>query len=524
LFDFKHSRSRGQAAGRRKKLRDGEESCEINEEDCGMSYLGIDIGTSAVKAVLVNSEQKLISQSSIPLKVSRPEKLWSEQNPEDWWRATCLAIENLMENNKSAFTALKAIGITGQMHGAICLDKNNKPLRPAILWNDGRSHQECDILNNHPAGFKGINGNIVMPGFTAPKLLWIQKHEPKIFKKIYKVLLPKDYIRFKLSQDYATDLSDASGTSWLDVGSRCWSEQLLAATNLTIEQMPKLYEGTEVTGELSLDLASKWGISKKIKIVASAGDNAAGAISLGIIEPNRAMLSIGTSGVYFVPGIEFKPAPDKGFHTFCYCVPNMWHQMGVILSAASCLSWWLKVTGVKSETQLIAEIENKGISSQQNVPIFLPYLSGERTPHNNPFAQGVFFGISHITSRAELTKAVLEGVAFAIADCQAVLKEAGTDVTKISVIGGGTKSKYWGRILANIVNKPLFYHNEGELGPAFGAARLSIIGDQNLPVNEIVTFPKIAHTIDPNQREHENYMLRFELYRKIYQQLRPSFC
>ncbi|KPJ67901.1 MAG: xylulose kinase [Coxiella sp. DG_40] len=487
-----------------------------------MTYLGIDIGTSAVKTVLVNDEQKLISQSSVPLKISRSKKLWSEQNPEDWWLATCLAIENVKKNNKSALAALKAIGVTGQMHGAVCIDKNNKPLRPAILWNDGRSYQECDILNNHPADFKGINGNTVMPGFTAPKLLWIQQHEAKIFNKIYKVLLPKDYIRFKLSQDYATDLSDASGTSWLDVGNRCWSERLLAATKLTIEQMPKLFEGTEVTGELSSDLASQWGTSKNVKIIAGAGDNAAGAVSLGIIEPNRAMLSIGTSGVYFVPCMEFKPNPEKGFHTFCHCIPNKWHQMGVILSAASCFSWWLKITGEKTENRLITEVKRSG--SLRNVPIFLPYLSGERTPHDNPFAQGVFFGITHDTNRLALTQAVLEGVAFAIADCQAVLKEAGTETTQVSVIGGGAKNKYWGTILANIINKTLLYHNESELGPAFGAARLAIIGDLNVPVDEIATFPKIGHTINPNQREHENYMVRFELYRKIYQQLRPSFC
>jgi xylulokinase len=488
-----------------------------------MTYLGIDIGTSAVKAVLVNDEQELISQTSIPLKISRPKKLWSEQNPEGWWLATCSAIENLKKNNKSALAALKAIGITGQMHGAVCVDKNNKPLRPAILWNDGRSYQECDILNKHPANFKSINGNTVMPGFTAPKLLWIQQYEPKIFNKIYKVLLPKDYIRFKLSRDYATDLSDASGTSWLDVGNRCWSEQLLAPTNLTINQMPKLYEGTEVTGELSSDLASQWGTSKDVKIIAGAGDNAAGAVSLGIIEPNRAMLSIGTSGVYFVPCIEFKPDPEKGFHTFCHCIPNRWHQMGVILSAASCLSWWLKTTGKKTENCLIAEVK-KTAHSLRNIPIFLPYLSGERTPHNNPFAQGVFFGITHDTSRLALTQAVLEGVAFAIADCQTVLKEAATEATQVSVIGGGAKNKYWGTILANIINKPLLYHNESELGPAFGAARLAIIGDLNVPVNEIATSPKIGHTINPNQREHENYMVRFNLYHKIYQQLRSSFC
>jgi xylulokinase len=397
------------------------------------------------------------------------------------------------------------------MHGATCIDKNNKALRPAILWNDGRSHEECDILNNHPADFKAINGNTVMPGFTAPKLLWLQKHESDTFRKIHKVLLPKDYIRFKLSGDYASDLSDASGTSWLDVGRRCWSEKLLAATNLTIEHMPTVYEGTEITGILRTDLARSWGMTNEVKIVAGAGDNAAGAISLGITEADRAMLSLGTSGVYFVPSTKFVPDPAKGFHTFCHCVPNKWHQMGVILSAASCLNWWLKTTNIKNETQLIAEIET---SKLQDVPLFLPYLSGERTPHNDPFAQGVFFGMTHNTGRSELTQAVLEGVAFAIFDCQSVLKQVGTEVDKISIIGGGAKSKYWGEILANVLDKPLFYHNESALGPAFGAACLAA---------DSISQPKATDIIYPNGAQHEMYMHKFSQYQKLYNSLKPLF-
>jgi len=474
-----------------------------------MAYLGIDIGTSAVKIVLIDAKQQYISQASIPLTVSRPKPLWSEQNPEDWWQATCLAIEKL--KHETDLSEVKAIGLTGQMHGATCIDKNNKPLRPAILWNDGRSYKECEILNKHPADFKTINGNTVMPGFTAPKLLWLKKHEPDVFKKISKVLLPKDYIRLKLSGDYASDLSDASGTAWLDVGKRVWSPQLLAATDLTIEHMPKVYEGTEITGELKADLAHKWGMTNKVKIIAGAGDNAAGAISLGITEPDRAMLSLGTSGVYFVPCTKFTPDPSKGFHTFCHCIPNRWHQMGVILSAASCLDWWGKITNMDA-AQLLTEAENHTL---KNVPIFLPYLSGERTPHNNPFAQGVFFGITHNTSRPELTQAILEGVAFAIADCQTVLKEVSTEVEQISIIGGGAKSKYWGQIIADVLNKPLSYHNESLLGPAFGAARLAMLGDINIP--------EVTNIIHTNIGQHEKYMLKLNKYRKIYQQLEQLF-
>lgn len=485
-----------------------------------MSYLGIDLGTSGVKVVLIDAVQHCIAQASIPLTVSRPKDLWSEQNPEDWWQATCNAIDNLKASNNNELAAVKAIGITGQMHGATCIDKNNLPLRPAILWNDCRSHAECEVLNQHPADFKGINGNMVMPGFTAPKLLWLQQHEPEIFKQIHKVLLPKDYIRLQLSGDYASDLSDAAGTSWLDVKNRCWSEQLLAATNLNLEQMPKVYEGTEVTGVLLADLAAKWGMSSEVKIVAGAGDNAAGAISLGIIKENRAMLSLGTSGVYFVPCASFNPDPSKGLHTFCHCIPNTWHQMGVILSAASCLSWWGEVTGQQDTAKLVAKAEQKTL---QQVPLFLPYLSGERTPHNDSFAKGVFFGMTHTTGQAEFIQAVLEGVAFAIADCQNALQEVGTEVAEISIIGGGAKSKYWGQILASVLNKPLSYHNESELGPAFGAARLAMIGDLAAPVGEIASLPKVIDVIHPKPRQNEIYMERFGRYRKLYQQLKSSF-
>jgi sugar (pentulose or hexulose) kinase len=413
-----------------------------------MAYLGIDIGTSAVKAVLIDAEQQYISQASIPLTVSRPQELWSEQNPDDWWHATCFVIEKLTA--EPALADVRAIGLTGQMHGATCIDNNNKPLRPAILWNDGRSYEECDILNKHPADFKAINGNTVMPGFTAPKLLWLKKQEPEVFKNIYKVLLPKDYIRLKLSGDYASDLSDASGTAWLDVGKRAWSEQLLTATDLNIEHMPKVYEGTEITGELKADLAHKWGMINKVKIIAGAGDNAAG-------------------------------------------------------------DWWRKITNMDEE-QLITEAEHNTL---KNVPLFLPYLSGERTPHNNPFAQGVFFGITHNTNRPELTQAVLEGVAFAIANCQAVLKKVGTEVEQISVIGGGAKSKYWSQIMADVLNKPLAYHNESLLGPAFGAARLAMM--------ENINVPEITEIIYPNTEKIDNYVIKLKKYCKIYQQLRQLF-
>lgn len=485
-----------------------------------MSYLGIDVGTSAVKVVVIDDTQRCLAQASINLEISRPQPLWSEQNPEDWWQATQQAIATIAKNNSDALKQIKAIGLTGQMHGAVCLDSNNKVIRPAILWNDGRSHAECAILNNHPANFQKINGNLVMPGFTAPKLLWLQRHEPESFARVHKVLLPKDYIRFCLSNDFAADLSDASGTSWLDVAKRCWSKELLAATDLTIDHMPKLYEGTEITGELRKDLATKWGITEPVAIVAGAGDNAAGAISIGVIDPHHAMLSLGTSGVYFVATDTYQPALTGNFHTFCHCIPKKWHQMGVILSAASCLSWWSAQTG-HSEAELLTEAEHA--ADHGTTPIFLPYLSGERTPHNNPFAQGVFFGITHNSMRADLTKAVIEGVTFAMTDCQDVLGSSAANVKQISVIGGGARSQYWGQILATCLNKPLLYHDESLLGPSFGAARLALIAHQKASVAKIATIPVATATIEPDAAHRQFYLAKFAKYRKLYQQLKPLF-
>lgn len=481
-----------------------------------MLYLGIDIGTSAIKIVLTKANQQVLAQLSQPLTVSRPQPLWSEQAPEDWWQVVDQIIQTLAKEHD--LSAVQAIGVAGQMHGAVCLGRDDQVLRPAILWNDGRSHQQCDILNAHPADFKRINGNTVMPGFTAPKLLWLQQHEPAVFADIHKVLLPKDYINWQLSGEYATDVSDAAGTAWLDVGQRCWSAELLAATGLTLQQMPKVHEGIEVIGQLRPHLAQRWGMSKAVNIVAGAGDNAAGAVSLGIINDDRAMLSLGTSGVYFVPNPDFRPDTSKGFHSFCHCMPNTWHQMGVILSAASCIKWWLNVTKMTDENALLLEAEQ---ADAKHVPIFLPYLSGERTPHNDALAKGNFFAMTHATGRAEFTQAVLEGVAFAIADCQHVLQQAGTEVNQVSLIGGGAKSTYWGQILANVLNKPMSYHNESRLGPAFGAARLAMINGQPARVQDVVQLVNVTNTIQPDRQQHLQYQQRLSIYRQLYQQLKP---
>jgi len=484
-------------------------------------YLGIDLGTSCVKIIILDEHDQLVAQASSPLEVSRPAPLWSEQAPADWWQATHLAMDELLQNHSVELQAVKAIGLSGQMHGATLLDSANNIIRPAILWNDGRSEAQCQWLESIEPNSRAITGNIAMPGFTAPKLVWLKENEPDNFAKIAKVLLPKDYLRFLMTGDYASDMSDSAGTLWLDVEKRAWSQAMLTASSLTEAQMPTLYEGTEITGMLHSELAKKWGIPA-VPVIAGGGDNAAGAAGIGVINPNEAFLSLGTSGVYFVANESYQPNPDSAVHTFCHCIENTWHQMSVILSAASCLSWVTELTGFKNEQSLLNEIEKLDFSTPSPV-IFLPYLSGERTPHNNPNAQGVFFGLGHNTNSAELGRAVLEGIAFAFADGQQALMDAGTVIDTVSVIGGGSRSKLWGKILASVLNKPLTYRKGGEVGPAFGAARLAKIGVNSLAATDICLAGEIDDVIQPDPILSAYYVKQHEKFQQLYQSLKDHF-
>lgn len=484
-------------------------------------YLGIDLGTSGVKVVILDEQGTLVAQQSSPLEVSRPAPLWSEQNPKHWWQATNSAILAIKDQHSDALTAVKAIGLSGQMHGATLLDKNDEIIRPAILWNDGRSHQECAQLEQREPNTRKITGNIAMPGFTAPKLVWLKNHEPENFAKVSKVLLPKDYLRLLMTGEYASDMSDSAGTLWLDVENRKWSQAMLAATDMTLAQMPTLYEGTEITGKLLAEVADNWGMAQ-VPVVAGAGDNAAGAAGIGVIKPNEAFLSLGTSGVYFVASPHFQPNPDSAVHAFCHCIPDTWHQMSVVLSAASCLSWVTQLTGAENEAALLAEVATLDFSKPSTV-MFLPYLSGERTPHNDPNAKGVFFGLDLSTNRAELGRAVLEGVAYAIVDGQRVLQEAGSTIEQISVIGGGAKSELWGKILASALAMPLTYREGGEVGPAYGAARLAQIGATQTAPADICTAGNIKHVIEPDANMQNYYAEQYPKFRALYAALKTYY-
>jgi len=484
-------------------------------------YLGLDIGTSAIKAVLCDDDQKIVAQAEVALEISRPAPLWSEQNPADWWQAVQSTLGLLRQQNALALSTVKSVGLAGQMHGAVLLDKEGRVLRPAILWNDGRSAIECQEMEALEPNLRKISGNIAMPGFTAPKLLWVAKNEPDIFKKVAKVLLPKDYIRLCLTGDYVAEMSDAAGTLWLDVAARKWSEELLAATGLSVTQMPSLIEGTDISGTIRPEIADAYGLSKNVLVAGGAGDNAAGAVGIGAVKPGHAFLSLGTSGVLFLSNDTFKPNPADAVHAFCHCLPATWHQMSVILSAASCLSWVVKLTGSNSEADLLTAVAAAG--TRDDELLFLPYLSGERTPHNNPNAKGVFFGLTHESDSAALARSVLEGVAFAMADGKDALLAADAKIDHISVIGGGARSDLWGEILATALDQPLVYHKGGEVGPSFGAARIARLAVTGEDVSEICVPPEIRKIIEPDPTQKDKLSSKHQRYRRLYQTLNNEF-
>ncbi|WP_443091089.1 xylulokinase [Basfia succiniciproducens] len=478
-------------------------------------YIGIDLGTSGVKAVLLDESQKIIATTQHPLPISRPHPLWSEQNPKDWWYATNLAMLALAQQQN--LSAVKAIGLTGQMHGATLLDKQNNVLRPAILWNDGRSSAECEELEKLVPRSRKITGNLMMPGFTAPKLKWVDKHESAIAEKISKVLLPKDYLRLMMTGEYASDMSDASGTMWLDVAKRDWDKSLLNACGLDENNMPKLFEGNQITGYLHADLAKNWKMNA-VPVVAGGGDNAAGAIGIGLYQTGQAMLSLGTSGVYFVVTDKFTANPQKAVHSFCHALPDRWHLMSVILSAASAVDWVKKATGIADIQTLFQKAEKSAVNSEA---IFLPYLSGERTPHNDAYAKGVFWGLSHNDDQTTMAKAVIEGVSFALADGIDVLHETGVTADNIALIGGGAKSAYWRQLLADISGRTMEYRTGGDIGPALGAAKLAQIALN--PHEDIADFchPLPLEVVyHPNAERTAYYAEKRAKYTELYQRVK----
>ncbi|WAX96990.1 xylulokinase [Aminobacter sp. NyZ550] len=481
-------------------------------------YLGLDLGTSGVKALLMDADQKIIGSGHGSLDVSRPHHGWSEQDPADWIRATEEAIAELKAAHPRELAAVRGIGLSGQMHGATLLDAAGKVLRPCILWNDTRSYAEAAGLDADPR-FRKITGNIVFPGFTAPKLAWVRANEPDIFARAAKVLLPKDYLRLWLSGEYISEMSDSAGTSWLDVAARRWSPELLAATGLGIEHMPSLVEGTDRAGTLRGELVAKWGMGQGVVISGGAGDNAASACGMGTVKPGAAFVSLGTSGVLFAANGAYLPNPASAVHTFCHALPNAWHQMGVILSATDSLNWLSTISG-KDAAELTRELGDE-LRAPTGVT-FLPYLSGERTPHNDAAIRGSFTGLAHEIDRAGLTQAVLEGVAFAFRDSLEALASAGTTLTRVTAIGGGSRSRYWLKSIATALGMPVDIPADGDFGAAFGAARLGLIAAEGADPRQVCTPPDTAETIEPAAALADAYDAAYQRYRKLYPAIRGT--
>jgi xylulokinase len=475
-------------------------------------YLGLDLGTSGVKALLIDASQAIVASASGALDVSRPHPGWSEQDPAAWIRATEEAVGQLQRSHGTALAGVKGIGLSGQMHGATLIDATDKVLRPCILWNDTRSHAEAGQLDANPE-FRPLTGNIVFPGFTAPKLLWVKNNEPDIFGQVHKVLLPKDYLRLWLTGEYISEMSDSAGTAWLDVAKRTWSPSLLAATFLDEGHMPALVEGTRAGGTLRAALAGEWGMGAGVVVAGGAGDNAASACGMGTVRAGAAFVSIGTSGVLFAANAAYLPNPDSAVHTFCHALPDAWHQMGVILSATDSLNWLSGVSG-KSAEALTGELGDQ-LKAPGRVS-FLPYLSGERTPHNDAAIRGSFTGLGHESDRPALTQAVLEGVAFAFRDSLEALRAAGTRLSRVTAIGGGSRSRYWLKSIATALGIPVDLPADGDFGAAFGAARLGLIAAENADPLAVCTAPATAETIEPDGALGDAYSQAYQRYRALY--------
>jgi xylulokinase len=480
-------------------------------------YIGLDIGTSSVKAILLGDDQSLIASATAELTVERPHPGWSEQDPDSWWRACETVLDALKAEAPKAMASVRGIGLSGHMHGATLLDAAGAPLRPCILWNDGRSGKQCSELEASEPKFLTLGGNRVMPGFTAPKLQWVRENEPDIFARTDMVLLPKDYVRFRLTGEYVGEMSDAAGTLWLDVARRDWSDALLAATGLTRQNMPRLVEGSESSGRLKAELCGRWGFDAAPVVAGGGGDNAASACGVGAVDPGSAFVSLGTSGVLFVTNDRFSPNVESAVHAFCHAVPDTWHQMGVILSATDSLNWLAKVLkrSPGELTGLVSKVEGPSPVS------FMPYLGGERTPHNDVDIRAGFFGISHATDDAELCHAVLDGVAFALKDCLEALSVAGTSIERLLAVGGGSRSTVWLEVIASLLNVPVDVPVDGDFGGSLGAARLGQAAALGT-TEGIFSKPALKTSIDPVPALTQRYAEGYERWRKLYPALKQA--
>lgn len=486
-----------------------------------MNFLGIDLGTSALKAVLVDGAQRALGETSVPIPSSTPRPGWFEQSPEDWWRALETAVHQLRTADPAACRCIGAIGLSGQMHGAVLIDAAGSPIRPAILWNDGRATAECEELHLAVPALGDIAGIVAMPGFTAPKVLWLKHHEPENFAAIAHVVLPKDYLRLKLTGEVATEMSDAAGTLWLDEAARDWSDPMLAASGLERSQVPRLTEGNEPGGAVLASVAESLGMKRGVMVAGGAGDAAAAGIGIGAVEPGDAYISLGTSAQLFVTDESYRPAPATLIHAFAHALPGRWFRMAAMLNGASCLDFTARLIGESDIGALLDRTEARYRGPSRAV--FLPYLVGERTPHNDPYARGVFAGLDHGTEATDLLQATLEGVAFSLLAASRLMDRAGVRLTEIAAVGGGARSKFWMQIVSHVLGLPVVRYRGSGTGPAFGATRLARMALTSETSHEVCGKPPVLDILEPDPALRDAYARRFEDYRRLYQNLQHEF-
>jgi xylulokinase len=488
-------------------------------------FMGIDISTTSAKALIIDEQGNVIGLGSTPQPISQPQPLWSEQHPNDWWDGVVTSIRLALQEASISAEAIFAIGLTGQMHGLCMLDEAGKVLRPAILWNDQRTQKQCNEITEI-IGFERLielTGNRALTGFTAPKILWVGEHEPEVYQQCAHVLLPKDFIRYKLSGEYATDLADGSGMLLMNVAQRQWSDEVIDALDIPREWMPQAYEGTEVTGLVSAEAAALTGLVAGTPIVGGGGDQAAGAVGMGCVSPDKIGVTVGTSGVVFAPLAQYAYEPQGRLHAFCHSVPGQWHFMGVMLSAAGSLQWYRDTLAPEvAFNQLLQEAAD--VEPGSDSLLFLPYLTGERTPHPDPNARGAFIGLTTRHTRGHMTRAVLEGVAFGLKDSFSLIANAGLpEQYEVRISGGGAKSPIWQQIIADILGAPLVNVNTAEAG-AFGAAVLASVGANTFSDVQTAAGTLIAtgDVVLPSENR-DRYPALHARYQALYPALKPFF-
>lgn len=493
--------------------------------DLLMNFLGVDLGTSSVKLLLMDEKGKVIQTVSKEYPVYYPRAGWAEQNPEDWWTATREGIQEILAASGIAGANVQSIGLSGQMHGLVLLDKDNSVLMPALLWCDQRTQDECDYITAKLGpDLSKYTGNKALTGFTAPKVLWVKRNRPEVYEQIAHVLLPKDYIRFKLTGEYASEVSDASGTLFFDVANRCWSLEMLELLGLSKEVLPKCYESFEVTGKITKEAAELTHLGSGIPVVGGGGDQAAGAVGTGIVSAGMVSVALGTSGVVFACQEEYAVDDENRLHAFCHS-NGKWHVMGVMLAAASCLKWWVEEVCQLDDSGFVLLLEEaQKVAPGSEGLIFLPYLMGERTPYSDPNARGTFIGLSMVHSRAHMTRAILEGVSFGLRDSLEIIREQNLPTTVVRVSGGGANSLVWRQMLADIFGLRVEVVNSVD-GPAFGAAILAAVGVGAFD-NVEDACNRIVGTVwstEPNQENVQRYNRVYRVYRGLYETLKDTF-